>query len=855
LKKYRRISHRNLSPVFSIIKRWVAVIFLSTILLIPCRDLANSDIDENNDPNQGIPLLGFFFQSKETKCREQMRRAKDSQENLDYAEAIRVLNAVIKEGPPLRLLAEARYRRGYLYELIGDDESAMADLEIAINAFPSFPILKDGLYRLGEIYYRTGDFTKAGRLLSDAMHYFPDDLRHQKAIFQMGYIAQEEGKKEFSAAMFDSFITIAPDLADFGIFQKAQSEQAAGDYSAALLLYQEMQRARPDSPLFSEASLEIAFCYLFSGDYARAEKELKRLRGGSSDKIKFDYYLAVCAQNQGLREEALRDFRRIVSDYPKNGFARHALSKIKVLTDGKFSPMDYYHAGAIRFHRRELRKAAANFNNFIKKSPDNPLVKDARLMLGRVYHRQEKYKKAISSLKVFLKNAKDHPRRSEGIYYLANSYVRHGQHLDAIEQFEKLLSEFPKCDYADDALHETARSLESLAQFDKARKIYQQLWKTFPKRALSQKVHYEIGLNFYMDGQYQEAERVFSQIADSNPGMEMEQTAIYWLAKSYFAEGDFEKGKKSLERLKKSYPNSYYFSFDEHGKFIPDSYDQKNFLYSKPRQMAASDLILLENWLAKQTADSLVNRSKSILYADSNFKKGEIFTSLDMRGEAKKKFKQVESAFKKDAAALCYLLGYYLEHKYYLRSMVCARNIANATDPDHIPDFLHRFIYPLHYPELISAAAEKYDIDPLFVCALIRQESMFEAQIASRANAQGLMQIIPSTGKYIAKELGVEDFRLESLHSPKRSLDFGLWYLSDISSKNENRLPRALAGYNGGPGNIRRWTEMTVTGGDDMLSEKITYRETRKYVKRILSHYLYYQQLWGDSFIKEPDSD
>ncbi len=101
------------------------------------------------------------------------------------------------------------------------------------------------------------------------------------------------------------------------------------------------------------------------------------------------------------------------------------------------------------------------------------------------------------------------------------------------------------------------------------------------------------------------------------------------------------------------------------------------------------------------------------------------------------------------------------------------------------------------------------------------------------------------------KKIGVEDFRVNSLYLPKRSLNFGVWYLSDLLTEFDGRYPQALAGYNGGPGNVPRWVGMSGSGRDDLLSEKITYKETRKYVKKVLQHYLYYQLLWAEFFKKD----
>ena len=149
---------------------------------------------------------------------------------------------------------------------------------------------------------------------------------------------------------------------------------------------------------------------------------------------------------------------------------------------------------------------------------------------------------------------------------------------------------------------------------------------------------------------------------------------------------------------------------------------------------------------------------------------------------------------------------------------------------------------PRAYAHEVERAAKKYGVDPNLLFAVMRVESVYYREIVSFAGAVGLMQIMPHTGMRIARALGNTDFNPRELLEPSTNIEFAAWYLASLISRFDGRIPLAVAAYNGGPHNVRLWmkahpNEMPL----DAFLERIPFRETNRYVRRVLSHYSAYR--------------
>lgn len=182
-------------------------------------------------------------------------------------------------------------------------------------------------------------------------------------------------------------------------------------------------------------------------------------------------------------------------------------------------------------------------------------------------------------------------------------------------------------------------------------------------------------------------------------------------------------------------------------------------------------------------------------------------------------------------------------------------------DPDPIaqnlrqrPDFWQA-VYPLHFHTQANNQHEgdpltgrgiaqwtaQFNLNPLVMASLLRQESRFEAQIVSSAGALGLSQVMPATGAWIAGQVGLANY---DLRDPADNLYLGSWYLDYTHRTYNNNTMLALASYNGGPGNVGSWVNRFGFTDPDLFVEQIPFDETRGYVKSVLGNYWNYWQLY-----------
>jgi soluble lytic murein transglycosylase len=154
-----------------------------------------------------------------------------------------------------------------------------------------------------------------------------------------------------------------------------------------------------------------------------------------------------------------------------------------------------------------------------------------------------------------------------------------------------------------------------------------------------------------------------------------------------------------------------------------------------------------------------------------------------------------------------------------------------------------RVVFPWPFRELIEQKARELELDPYLVAALIRQESAFTASAVSRAGAHGLMQLMPRTAQEVARRIGA-DWDTNLLTIADANLHLGANHLAGLLRHYDNRVVPTLAAYNAGGTPVRRW--LRSTGSDDPVKfiERVTYLETRGYLRTVLRNMALYRALY-----------
>ncbi len=186
------------------------------------------------------------------------------------------------------------------------------------------------------------------------------------------------------------------------------------------------------------------------------------------------------------------------------------------------------------------------------------------------------------------------------------------------------------------------------------------------------------------------------------------------------------------------------------------------------------------------------------------------------------------------------------------RDLLAAAEVARlANEPDRaintadrtvfIHDYAQRF--PLAHRDALAAAAQQWNLDEAMVYGIVRQESRFVSDARSRVGATGLMQLMPSTARWVARQIAMRPFRPDMLVRPEVNLQMGTYYLSRVLTDLGHPM-LATAAYNAGPGRARRWRDDRPLEGA-IYAETIPFNETRDYVKKVFTNAWFYRHRLG----------
>jgi soluble lytic murein transglycosylase len=211
-------------------------------------------------------------------------------------------------------------------------------------------------------------------------------------------------------------------------------------------------------------------------------------------------------------------------------------------------------------------------------------------------------------------------------------------------------------------------------------------------------------------------------------------------------------------------------------------------------------------------------------------------------GLAREELAAIERQHREDTVTLRALLGAYQEVDGFAAAQRLLRRLGDGAG---LPDSeRQRLLYPLAFWDIVSREAQDNSVDPLLVEAVMRQESLFDPEAKSPANAYGLMQLLPDT----AGRLAAADNRAVdplALFQPDLNIDLGTRYLNGLLARFDGDVLKAVAAYNGGEAAVEKWERRLPGLEPDEFVESISYRETRDYVKRVVTNYRTYRELYA----------
>jgi len=163
---------------------------------------------------------------------------------------------------------------------------------------------------------------------------------------------------------------------------------------------------------------------------------------------------------------------------------------------------------------------------------------------------------------------------------------------------------------------------------------------------------------------------------------------------------------------------------------------------------------------------------------------------------------------------------------------------------DQMPREAWEIMFPLTHWDAITKQAAANGVDPYVIAGLIRQESVFNPKALSRANARGMMQLLPSTGRLVAKSAGLGAVGPADLYNPSLNITLGTSYFSQQLQR-FGRVELAAAAYNAGPGRVVQWQAARPVDPIEEWVENIPFSETRGYVQGVLRYTANYRRFYG----------
>jgi soluble lytic murein transglycosylase len=300
-------------------------------------------------------------------------------------------------------------------------------------------------------------------------------------------------------------------------------------------------------------------------------------------------------------------------------------------------------------------------------------------------------------------------------------------------------------------------------------------------------------------------------IEKASPSLTSANEYQYWLARSYEALGKKEKADILYTQLASE---RHYYGFLSSAR-LEQSFSFQN----QP--------LVIEK--------AVMDKIKAMPSAQRAFE----LKALERFNEARREWRfvqqQLEANEKLASAVIASQLGWH------------DQAIFTFADSGYLNDVNRRF--PMAYTEELTKEANRNKIAPEWAFAIARRESSFMSDAVSSAKAFGLMQILPSTAKYL------ENRRVSnrSLMNPKTNAKIGNKYLRYLMDKVDDNMVLATASYNAGWSRVKKWLPEDVSVGADLWVETIPYRETRNYVKAVMAYkQIYQQQLFETGNAKKP---
>jgi soluble lytic murein transglycosylase len=554
------------------------------------------------------------------------------------------------------------------------------------------------------------------------------------------------------------------------------------------------------------------------------------------------FLLAQALQNDSQLTNAVATYRTVYYSYPASPLARDAERILDQLRTkmGKAYPAS---TAAMWIIRADKLYEAGRWSDALSayrtlaslaegRSLDHASVRVAacQLSLGATWP-------SLNSLTKL--NVSEPEAAAERLYVMAAAYRRLGRRESMEQQIAVLAERYPKSPWREQALILAGNYYLLEKDYARASAYYRKSFEEFPQGVAAATGHWKVAWQAYRERRRDDAKRLFEEHIKNFPSSPQVSAALYWLGRLVESASP-AVAVQYYRRIVDVFPN-YYYGLQARRRLavLPPA-------SAAPGEGAVStDHIRRSNPAASSNGNGMMNegmfRERGRMLESAwliDWAIGELQSVVEQDGAALwagNEIARLEKERGRDHVALRYAKRYV--PSYFAREM------------SDLPSETWELLFPRPYWEDLKKQAAAAKVDPYLVAGLIRQESEFDPRARSRSNARGLMQLLPSTARMMARQVPdpkARNYRLASLYVPDINLVYGTFYLRKVLDQFDETPEYALAGYNAGENRVVEWLREGPFEEPAEFVENIPFTETREYVQAVLRNAALYRELYPD---------
>ncbi len=624
----------------------------------------------------------------------------------------------------------------------------------------------------------------------------------------------------------------ASELGDYVAYYLGDAYLKTAHNAEALATLADFSKNFPDSLLIRDAHLVYANALQEEGRAPEAAALLEKDRAP----VRSDIELAIgrAYEAAGETPKAASAFRNLYFNLPTSFEADVAGTELhKLGISGSLA--ERRTRADLLFKAKRYSDAAHDYKDLVEEvSPESR--PEVQLALAGALEKSDRSHDARQILTSM--GAQTGDAEAERLYLLSET-ARSTSDEEAVQRTLNELRQFgPASPWLEKALLSTGNMYLLKRDYDRAIDYFRELQQRFPNGGHASYAHWKAAWLSFRQGRTDEARQEFEQQIALYPDSTEVPNALYWRARLAEEEGDPAMARAFYRKLSDRFHNYYYAEFGRQrlkglqGAGGAPTEDAPHYALLD----RISPLSTAEKITATDPPDDNLRVERARLLSNGGLADAAVH-------ELQAAASQVDGTWAPPEMARVYQDG----GRYDRGIEIMKRTTPNyfAVDLPDLPRPYWEALFPKAYWSDLRKYSALNGLDPYLVASLIRQESEFNALALSRANAVGLMQLLPKTGKTVAKQVKLKKFSAPQLYTPAVNLELGTRYFKEMVDKYNGQFEYALAAYNAGSDRVGDWLEQGHYRDAQEFVESIPFTETREYVQAILRNANVYRQLYG----------